>query len=512
MNRSFRTRLASALALLVAAGAALAGDDAGPVAAEGGRAPAGRAAAAFRELAGGETPQPALVRLIDDNAEAWYIRWFLLENARESIDATYFIVDDDVFGKSFLGLLAKRAREGVKVRLMVDRRGSKHLTKLFHTAWLRGLASLPGVEVRVFNPFHQALLSLPGDVRELVASNHDKILLVDGKRVLTGGRNIGWHYFADPATHPTARRDSDVLLESAAVAGEARTAFEEEFHGLRAMELGSRGGRGEEDALDELETARRVMQRWLLGRGVHDEEASRGALRSLRDLSDEVSAYRNLQGYMGFTRGLWHGRRAFPTKVLDKHSFRRPKNEITGNMVRLLDAAEHSIHLQNPYVVLTRPVHEALKRASDRGVAITLHTNGPVSSNQPITQAFFLRDWKKLLRDMPTLRIFVYAGERCLHAKNIVIDDRIAAVGTYNLDPLSESVNGECMAVIESSTLARRLRERIDRDCAESREWTVRVRPDGVVETVAGPGPDEEAKAAGWIRFFRFFRFLRPLV
>ncbi|HNW33366.1 MAG TPA: hypothetical protein PKM25_00400, partial [Candidatus Ozemobacteraceae bacterium] len=53
------------------------------------------------------------VRLLWRNDEAWYARWNMLESAKQTIDCTYYIVDKDIFGQSFLGLLCKKAREGV---------------------------------------------------------------------------------------------------------------------------------------------------------------------------------------------------------------------------------------------------------------------------------------------------------------------------------------------------------------------------------------------------------------
>src|SRR5687768_12887362 len=80
---------------------------------------------AFEELqpAGGKTD----VALLSDNATAWVERWRLIDGAKERIDATYFIVDPDVFGFAFLGHLYERAAAGVKIRFLLDGRGSDKL-------------------------------------------------------------------------------------------------------------------------------------------------------------------------------------------------------------------------------------------------------------------------------------------------------------------------------------------------------------------------------------------------
>lgn len=67
-----------------------------------------------------------------------------------------------------------------------------------------------GAEIRYYHPVHNRTLEV-GD-RSLPSSNHDKILVADGKVGVTGGRNIGADCFAAPADVPTAWRDTDVLL------------------------------------------------------------------------------------------------------------------------------------------------------------------------------------------------------------------------------------------------------------------------------------------------------------
>jgi len=62
------------------------------------------------------------VRLITTNNDAWYSRWKMIEDARDTIDCTYYIVDKDIFGQAFIGLLLKKARMGLKIRLMIDGR------------------------------------------------------------------------------------------------------------------------------------------------------------------------------------------------------------------------------------------------------------------------------------------------------------------------------------------------------------------------------------------------------
>jgi len=62
------------------------------------------------------------------------------------------------------------------------------------------------------------------------------------------------------------------------------------------------------------------------------------------------------------------------------------------------------------------------------------------------------------------------AGEKapapflCVHAKSLVIDGRIAFVGSYNLDPRSERLNTEAGLLVEDENFAHELQAEIERD------------------------------------------------
>jgi phosphatidylserine/phosphatidylglycerophosphate/cardiolipin synthase-like enzyme len=501
----FRKAFAYTLVLLVALSAApptTAGTPSGEVVAR-----------AFSSMQQESGLQMTKVRLLSRNMESWYARWYLLESAQKSIDVTYYIVEDDIFGRSMLGLLYKRAKEGLRVRLLVDARGTKSFTKrIFSKSVLQHMAGLPNVQVKVFNPIHKALHRIPSNIRNVMASNHDKIMLADGKLAVTGGRNISKNYFASPDDYPSCYRDTDVLLEGRGMGRQMELAFEEEFHSLQSMEVHEGWLSGWRRRGFELEVARRVMQHWIMGNGPYSEEAE-GIHKLIARYNQEVQQYPSLTGYLAFQHDPWQGRRAFPVKVLDKHSFRGERNDITNNMISLIDAAEDYVLIQNPYVIMTPELFAALKRAGERNVRIVLHTNSPASTDSLITQAFFIRDWWKLLRDLPTLEIWVFKDERKLHAKTFVIDDRVTSIGTYNLDPMSQGINSEVMAVVESPTFGRRNRLRIEKDIEESVQYLIKVDPEtGIVDKVSGPSQHLEGMKGFLISVLSKFGFLRPIV
>lgn len=69
------------------------------------------------------------------------------------------------------------------------------------------------------------------------------------------------------------------------------------------------------------------------------------------------------------------------------------------------------------------------------------------------------------------------AGVRIgLHAKSLVIDDRIGVIGTHNFDPRGDTYNTESAVVIEDPVFAHALAESIRRDIKPENAWVIAPR------------------------------------
>ncbi len=77
---------------------------------------------------------------------------------------------------------------------------------------------------------------------------------------------------------------------------------------------------------------------------------------------------------------------------------------------------------------------------------------------------------------LPLKRAGVRIG---LHAKSMVIDNRIGVIGTHNFDPRSENYNTESAVIIDDAAFAQVLATSIRRDIAPENAWVVapRVKP-----------------------------------
>ncbi len=88
------------------------------------------------------------IRPLADGRAAFAARAILAREAVSSIDAQYYIWQDDRTGLMLLDELRAAADRGVRVRLLVDDNGIPGLDGL-----MAELDALPTAEVRIFNPF-----------------------------------------------------------------------------------------------------------------------------------------------------------------------------------------------------------------------------------------------------------------------------------------------------------------------------------------------------------------------
>lgn len=445
-------------------------------------------------LATYSTPVSAQVALLPDNAESWYARWKLISEARTEVDIAVFALENDVFGRALLGLLLKKAEQGVRVRLLLDSKGSEFFASL-GKGYLETLVESRQVEIRLHNPVGRSLLRAIFGLKNVIAALHYKSLVVDGQWALTGGRNIGKDYFADPITHEDSWRDTDVVFRGEKLTTEFLESFEEQWEMERNISVSRAWFDDWFKKKEELLFAAEAMDAWIKGQGaipqsvemqewlrseelrkLHEGDGAGGQQESPKPVApdmfnDELSEHKMMVEYSRFDFR-WEPSIS-EVSLFSKGSYVSTiSNDITERLIGWIDASEKEIILQNPYVVLSRRLFKALKRAHDRGVQIILHTTTPISSDSVTTQAFFIHDWSKLRKLLPRAKVFAFCEERKLHSKVFVFDRKRVVIGSYNLDALSESINSELVAVIETDAFAEATVKMLQSDLDVSVELT----------------------------------------
>lgn len=129
-----------------------------------------------------------------------------LETAEEYIFVEYFIIDEGLMWGKILEVLARKALQGVDVRVMYD--GTCEFTTLPRDYPSR-LEKL-GIQCRVFSPV-QPFVSTHYNYRD-----HRKILVIDGKVGFTGGVNLADEYINHIEKYGRWK-DAAVMLEGEGV-------------------------------------------------------------------------------------------------------------------------------------------------------------------------------------------------------------------------------------------------------------------------------------------------------
>jgi cardiolipin synthase A/B len=164
----------------------------------------------------------------------------LIATARESLKVFYYLFDSDTSGTIVRDALVAAARRGVDVHLIVDDFGNDA-----GAAFFEPLVEAGG-SFAIFSP--------KWGTRYLVR-NHQKFVIADGERVMTGGANVSDHYFALPADNGWC--DLSVVIE-----GPVTGQFVRWFGLLRDWVAGEAHGR-----VARLRALREIVKDWDGGDG-----------------------------------------------------------------------------------------------------------------------------------------------------------------------------------------------------------------------------------------------------
>jgi len=461
--------------------------------------------------------------LLENGQDALLARINLIRAARQRLDVQSYIYAEDDAGFLVLHELLAAARRGVKVRVLLD--------QLFSVDDVRLVSDLARAHVnfqlRLYNPTFGKARTGP---MEFVAGilccftrfnqrMHNKLLLVDGVIGITGGRNYQNRYYDwDPAFN---YRDRDVVVAGPAAAQMAES-FEHFWRHRRSVPA---------EALRDVRRRLRSVESGAVAKLTAPAEyPERVALLSEQADDAEVIAARLLDrartvSTVEFISDL-------PNKTLERNG--PGERDLSGEMLELFNSAQHRILLQTPYLVFSRTARESLRALHQRPQPprVIVSTNSLAATDAFPVYALSHKYKRRYLREFG-LHIYEYkpfpgnapidpelalgevsargatlgaratesrraygramhgsgagsggpvslqrAGIRMgLHAKSIVIDERVALVGTHNFDPRSDRYNTESAVIVHDAGFARELAAHILADTAPENAWVIAPRP-----------------------------------
>ncbi|MHA3066138.1 cardiolipin synthase [Lacticaseibacillus saniviri] len=166
--------------------------------------------------------------------------------------------------------------------------------------------------------------------------------------------------------------------------------------------------------------------------------------------------------------------------------------QIKFGYTKMISSATESVWIQTPYLVPDDTVFDALTSAALSGIDVRIMV--PDMPDHP----FIFRATQYYANALTALGVKVYHYQNgFLHAKTMIVDGKIASVGSANLDIRSFKLNFEINAFIYDRQVAGQLRDIFEDDLKKSRLLTV----------------EEINHQSRWLHFKqRFSRLLSPIL
>jgi cardiolipin synthase C len=432
------------------------------------------------------------VYVLEDGSGSMVARAWFSEFAEKTIDIQYFIFSMDNVGLIACDYLIRAADRGVKVRIIVD-----DFMVDADVQDILTFASHKNITLKIYNPgvnlgrnFFSKVHKFTTDFRSANQRMHNKTFIVDGKVVITGGRNIADEYF--DYDHEYNFRDRDILLLGK-VSKTVNKSFEKFWNNNLSKDVSNiikdlPENLSSEDRFDKLHEYAcnpanfwpQVRERILKFPMTFKRIEASGGLVWL----DDVQFISDDPGKNDGKNGLGGG------------------GVTTSLLVDLVKDANSTIDIQTPYLITTALSQDLFKAAINRGVEIRILTNSLASTDNVEAFSSYQSDRKKLLNT--GVRIFEFrpdAAERMkimtgeiqekldhkpifgLHAKTMVIDGKTTIIGTFNLDPRSANLNTECIVIVNSEKISKGVLNGIEEEFKKENSWetTLDFNPDSEV-------------------------------
>nr|WP_209835150.1 phospholipase D family protein [Ruegeria sp. HKCCE3926] len=395
------------------------------------------------------------VRPLGNGRAAFAARAILAREATSSIDAQYYIWQDDVTGLMLLDELRAAAERGVRVRLLVDDNGISGLDSL-----LAELDALPSASVRIFNPFtlrNPKLLSYVFDFSRLNRRMHNKSMTVDGVATIVGGRNIGDIYF----DYGTGTHYLDVdAIAIGPIVEEVSQSFDAYWNSASSYDA---------DLFLEPPLKQSLQA---MADAARQTAAGAGYQKAIQEneLADRIAAHD--------LKFEWSEVTLFvddPAKGLGEV---KSGDLIVEQLIEFANTSQISLDLVSAYFIPGERGADVLRSLAESGVKVRVLTNSLDATDVMPVHAAYMRYRDDLLNsgvELLELRALrqehrdrslpeILAGSASgLHAKVFGSDRERVFIGSYNLDPRSARLNTEMGLMIESPTIAASLAEQLNK-------------------------------------------------
>ncbi|MBN8714981.1 MAG: phospholipase D family protein [Xanthomonadales bacterium] len=467
------------------------------VALDAGQAMTTRLGMATAPLAAAHPGMSGVLPLRDPQA-AFASRMLLARQAERTIDAQYYIWQNDLTGTLLLAELERAARRGVRVRLLLDDNGIHGLDDT-----LAALAGQPNFQVRLFNPFafrHPKWANYITAFSRLNHRMHNKSFTVDNEATIIGGRNVGDNYFG--ATNGIAFADLDVLAVGPVVPEVSRE-FDQYWASGSSYPVGRIVGAPAPGTLAKLQERAGQIGHDPAARAYQQAVEQNDAVQSLLDRTAALT---------------WAPTRMIsdsPDKAL---GVQHEGQQLIDGLLPVFAETRSALQLVSPYLVLGTKGTQEFADMARRGVDVRILTNSLAATDVAAVHAGYAKRRKQLLAAGVKLYELRATGERThdrdlagpfgssgssLHAKTFAVDDRTLFIGSFNFDPRSVNLNTEMGFLIDSPALAQDLHRMFEQQ-VPAQAYQVILDADGKLQWLRRDGNGIERYAtepdSSWLR------------
>ena len=444
---------------------------------------------------GGTAEFITILNLGDD---ALLARIHLIRSAQRSIDIQTYIWKDDPSSRFVFDELVKAAERGVLVRILCD----AMVTPADAVTLARMARAHRNLEIALFKPLGEyskvGRISFWENIffktRRLNRRMHNKLLLVDGRVGISGGRNYEGKYFDRDTAF--LFRDRDVLVAGPAVR-DMQDSFELFWQDKDSV------------FLTQLLDVQAEFEKLTNGCEPFSDPEHAWAFEEIDELASAYSISSKRE-----TLTIHEADRvAFVYDTPRKFKSSRERMDFDDYFEKVLSRSEDRLVYQTPYLIYSRDQRRAFKeiRKSNPKFRIIASSNSLASADHlpvygvsfkhrkelykktgidiyearpfPADQAEYVYNYDDLvdraiekagIADRTDITRIERAGPvLCIHAKSFVLDGKITLIGSHNFDPRSANLNTECGVFIFDEEISAIVERKILAACEPRNAWTV---------------------------------------
>jgi putative cardiolipin synthase len=406
-----------------------------------------------------ESTRPHEVIILNNGLASLEKRLEMIERAKTRIDVEYFIYRTDTSAKIFTQALVKKARQGVKVRMLLDYFMIIGDLNTFYTTELEK----NGIEVKYFNAVS------PLSIKYGQYRNHRKLLAVDGVEAITGGRNIGDEYF--DLSNEYNFLDRDIYIK-----GEIVKSIEQTFDTIFASKHSKRLERERAPRRSDYSSGPpgKSIGGGKAGSYSADLKKYNANIQAAYDFVNKKDAdldmiRDNAKNFLAEEHSGVCKKISFQSEyaLVGIGSGNRDNRVLKYGLLDRIKNAKSRVLIDSPYFIINNELGAALDVALSKKnkVDVTLLTNSLNSTDAIYVYANFDSHIKTWINK--GLEPFIFKGDKPdgyniieskagksrfgVHAKTFVFDDKDIVIGTYNVDPRSANINSEMIIICEDN-------------------------------------------------------------